>query len=478
LDELHTASIISAARGPSGKNDIYLYQLSDYLSQCVDVSDRSLVGDSHTTRLTALSKLIQEHRLYFLYGSGSNQHDQLLLKSSKNQMNSAKLVNDDEAHDLKEFVLVVPKGPKGEDDYEDDSIHRPKRLFAGGGHSGLLTHNGNFYLWGWNDDRQLGRDRHEGLNDGVDIQSHPIVPPLDIKVVTAALGHSHTLIIEKGTKSLYAFGDDNRGQVGGGEQANSGKLTRLDFGKFVEVSAGLFHSAGVTENGELVTFGCGRFGQSLCISADSNVGKWSPPDGSRLVKVVCGRRHTVCVDEHGRVWSMGDNKYGQLGRQVENERDQKMELVDGILGQKGSGCVDIDCGWSHTIATVETDEKRVGYTLYGWGRNDKSQIAFNGKQEPIINSPRPVGHCLNVGLKGACCGSESISILDVQNNLMSCGWNEHGNLGIGHSADVSEFTKIVGANILSPYNDGSNMENDEILIASGGAHFLATKVVF
>jgi hypothetical protein len=28
-------------------------------------------------------------------------------------MNSAKLVNDDEAHDLKEFVLVVPKGPKG-----------------------------------------------------------------------------------------------------------------------------------------------------------------------------------------------------------------------------------------------------------------------------------------------------------------------------------------------------------------------------
>ena len=85
---------------------------------------------------------------------------------------------------------------------------------------------------------------------------------------------------------------------------------------------------------------------------------------------------------------------------------------------------------------------------------------------------------MNVGLKGACCGSESISILDVQNNLMSCGWNEHGNLGIGHSADVSEFTKIVGANILSPYNDGSNMENDEILIASGGAHFLATKVVF
>jgi alpha-tubulin suppressor-like RCC1 family protein/cation transport regulator ChaC len=485
LDEVHAAAIISAAIGPSGKNDAYLYELNDFLLQCSgtelgeEISGIETAMDDQTSRLASLSKFMQKHRLYFLYGTGSNQYDQLLLRSSisKNEINSARLVNRDEAHDLKETLLIVPKGKnKDENGGRIGNEHETKQVFAGGAHSGLLTHGGHFYLWGCNDDQQLGRDKEtNGRFDHI----HPVIPPMDIKVETAALGHTHTLIIEKETKALYAFGYDNRGQVSASiKDANkSEKLTRLDLGQFEEVAAGLFHSAAITTEGELVTFGCDKFGQSLPTIEKNGVGRWKPEDGSRLVKVACGRRHTLCLDEHGRVWSMGDNKYGQLGRKDVLKRDQKMKLVDGFLGQKGSGCVHIDCGWSHTIAMVEKDDTRVdGYSLYVWGRNDKKQIAFQSHSEPIVRSPCPVDHALNAGLQGAACGSESISVLDIHGNLMSCGWNEHGNLGIGNATDVSEFTKMTGADILSQ-NKNLSGNNGKILMAYGGAHFVATRIL-
>ncbi len=469
-DEIHAASIMSRARGPSGENSVYLNQLNEFLSNCVADSNGDLVGDSQTTRLAALTQLLQDHHLYFLYGSGSNQHDQLLLRSSTKYMNAAQLVNGDEAHDLKEIVLVVPKGNEYN---EDGTDHLPKQLFAGGGHSALLTNNGDFYSWGWNENNQLGREHHEGLSKEMGALPHPVVPPLGVKVETAALGHSHTLIIEKSTKVLYAFGDNNRGQVDGCKNRKSKNLTRLDgLGKFVDVSAGLFHSAGITEHGELVTFGCGKFGQSLKGTENCEIGSWKPPDDSRLIKVSCGRRHTICLDEFGRVWSMGDNKYGQLGRNIENERDPSMALVEGILGERGCGCIGIDCGWSHSIAILKADDGRTDYSLYGWGRNDKSQLAFDGEKDPSIKCPR----LLRQDLKEACCGSESITIIDSQNRVMSCGWNEHGNLGVGHSEDVGGFTKTKGA-ILCPQKDDRNRKQDVILMASGGAHLLAARVM-
>jgi len=515
LDELYAASIMAVAKGPSGGNDVYLYQLDEFLSASspsppsstslspppstpVDatttsqsgdiVKSEQYIGDTLTKRLTALSKKIQEeHQVYFLYGSGSNQHNQLLLESSmKDYANAAKLVRGDEAHDLKEIVLLVPKREEHLREEEegvrlDRSIHRPKKLFAGGGHSALLTHSGDFYLWGWNDAQQLGREYH-GIGDEHGLfASHPVVPPLEIKVESAALGHNHTLIIEKGTGILYAFGEDNRGQVSGIAGNSRKGLTRVEIGEVLDVSAGLFHSAAITNDGELVTFGCGRFGQTLPVTDNGvTIARWRPSDGSRLVKVACGRRHTVVLDEFGRVYTMGDNKYNQLGRELQGNasRDQQMELVEGFLGQRGSGCVDIDCGWSHNIAVVRYEGDMGGGSelqLFGWGRNDKSQLASVNIQKTITTPQQLKGHIAEHGIKEACCGAESISVLDGRNDIVSSGWNEHGNLAVGHSTDVNDFTKIKGARICSPFHS-TYKEDGSVLLASGGGHFLATIV--
>jgi alpha-tubulin suppressor-like RCC1 family protein/cation transport regulator ChaC len=490
LDELYAASVMAVAKGPSGNNDAYLYQLDEFLSASSDrdeVLAEEYIGDTQTKRLTTLAKKIQQdHQVYFLFGSGSNQHNQLLLDSSmKNYDNAAKLMNGDEAHDLKEIVLVVPKREEHHREQEegidlDQSIHRPKELFAGGGHSALLTHYGDLYLWGWNEAQQLGRDHHGAADDDGLFSSHPIVTPLEIKVESAALGHNHSLIIEKDTGFLYAFGEDNRGQASADISNPRKILTKIDIGEeVVEVSAGLFHSAAITKDGELVTFGCGRFGQTLTVTKDDTcIGRWRPTDGSRLVNVACGRRHTVVLDEFGRIYTMGENKYGQLGRELQRDakRSQQMELVEGFLGQKGSGCIAIDCGWSHNIAVVsaENDGERE-MQLFGWGRNDKSQCSLVNNCKMISTPQQIKGHIAEHGFKKAYCSAESISVLDGNNDIVSCGWNEHGNLGVGHSTDVNDFTMVKGARICSQFHSDSR-EGGKVLVACGGGHFFTTIV--
>ena len=135
---------IAVSIGDSGRNDEYLYKLDTFLSEAINESPaaaeafRDHSGDTDTQDLAYITRLFQKYNdLYFLFGSGSNQHNQLLLQSDSN---AACLINGDEAHDLKDILLVVPKSRDGP--LTESKAHlslRPKELYAGGGNSALLT---------------------------------------------------------------------------------------------------------------------------------------------------------------------------------------------------------------------------------------------------------------------------------------------------------------------------------------------------
>jgi alpha-tubulin suppressor-like RCC1 family protein len=489
-----------------------------------------------------------------MFGAGSNEHNQLLLTSSSSGRGvesdiheNGKLnnghdddksgnlngSNDDErlevyycrqeVHELTEMLLVVPRmqdDKNGSTDENDPPDHHPRSLHAGGGHSALLTYGGDLFLWGWNDAGQLGRRRTTPATTSSPFIN--LVPPLSsMKVAAVALGHTHTLVIEKGSGHLFGFGEDNRGQVSGRRRCTrDGTATiisqhaprRIRFGLFekegfIHVAAGLFHSAAITkETGELVTWGCGRFGQCLCVDetnphqhdviGESTVGKWHPPDGCKLVQVACGRRHTVVLDEYGRVWTVGDNKYGQLGRDGKGETLSMTEpqLVDGPLGQVGSGCCAIYSGWSHIIAiTCDADDRETGVKLYGWGRNDKGQLGTGTQSthqthvfvphvlEPPLLNTGSIPSCkkeVENSIHAACCGAESSHVIDAYGSMYSTGWNEHGNLAIGQISDdgnsedhyFMNWTVTTGADVIAP--PPPKLGRRRKIFAAGGAHLI------
>ena len=382
VDMRLAAAVMSVAVGPSGRNDAYLFSLDEFLkahNAAGGGSEEDHSRDDATGELARMVKMLQaELRPYFLVGAGSNEHGQLLF----NGVNGANTVK--EVHETSEVLLVVPR-----DECETD--HEPASLHAGGGHTALLTKSGRLHLWGWNGAGQLGREKAflEDKSSAPAGCSFDVVPPLDIKVAAADLGHNHTVVIERESGRVYCFGDDGRGQVSGETNSTNAPSRSssspcipagLEGEAFADVAAGLFHTAAVTKDGELLSLGCGRFGQCLFPSqsndgtASSTVGRWRPPDGARLTKVACGRRHTVALDDGGRVWSLGDNRHGQLGRRTDGGPSRDPRPVDGPLGQTGSGCFEIHSGWSHVVALVRDGAGRV--EVHGWGRSDKGQLGL------------------------------------------------------------------------------------------------------
>lgn len=444
---------MSVSIGPSGKNDEYLLKLDEFMSDPKvsgsneDVNDK--IGDTDTGSLARMARALQNQNLYFLFGSGSNQYNQLLLQS---EQNSACLVNEEDAHEMKEIVLCTPAGVGG----------RVVKIAAGGGHSALLCDSGELFLWGWNAHGQLG----------VPVSDSPIdnEAPLPIKrnlqsvsIENLALGFSHTVVIEKTTGRLLAFGDNARGQVSGSPTKPSAidkpvVPAGMEDQTFVDVAAGLFHSAGVTTEGDLITFGCSRYGQTLESS-------WRPEDGSRVVKVACGRRHTVALDEHGRLWTMGENARGQLGHSPDTKKSGP-KAVEGLLGTKGSGCVHVDCGWSHTIATVHAQGTT---SVFGWGRNDKGQLGLGSTAE--VKSPTQIFK-EHKHIHAVSCGPESTVLVEVDGTIFGCGWNEHGNLGTGNDSDTLTLLPATGAPIVAPPSTGGS---PKVMVAVGGGHMLAIK---
>ena len=232
------------------------------------------------------------------------------------------------------------------------------------------------------------------------------------------------------------------------------------------------------------------------------VGHWKPEDGSKFVKVKCGRRHTVLLDDLGRIWTMGENKkYGQLGQDRKSCTYSKVPELMNIISVGGINgldnntnndsnrdavivAVDIDCGWSHTVALVKTisidghddvggdknNNQVVNYQLYGWGRSDKSQFGIQDANH--INQPRLIDQ---KNVQKVACGSESTMIMNDKAEVFGCGWNEHGNLANGNNADeVKQFAQVQGAKIRNYHVDAGISSNKNVLLAAGGAHVLVS----
>ena len=443
---------MSVAKGPSGKNDFYLNSLDQFLTDTHTIA----AENDDTQELARLAKQYQENNhLYFLFGSGSNQHNQLLLNSANN---AARLVEGEDAHKITEIALAVPK--------EDDHLPTVKNLFVGGGHSGLLSSDGKLYLWGWNESGQLGRENETSESNKI----FPIPPLQGYQIETAALGFSHSLVLERETQRILAFGSNDRGQVTGtlSETKVPTPYTPeiLQKEKIIALAAGLFHSAVITEDGELITFGCGRFGQSLpAENKESLVGRWKPDNGVQLVNVSCGRRHTIAIDENNCIYSFGENKYGQLGRTIDGTKDSVPQLITGFEPPiPKEARLEIVGGWSHTVLIAK--DLSGSTTVYGWGRNDKGQLG-TGTTENIST---PIQLFKEMNVQSMACGSESTMLLDTNDGIWACGWNEHGNLALGDSSDVSSLSKTVGARIVGPNGSGTRT-----ILAAGGAHVLACK---
>nr|CDS29096.2 Regulator of chromosome condensation (RCC1) [Hymenolepis microstoma] len=109
----------------------------------------------------------------------------------------------------------------------------------------------------------------------------------------------------------------------------------------VAIACGYWHSACLTDTGDVYTWGSNEFGQLGCTSinlersrsmndpsipVDSGINLSALPipvefpDDASISAIACGSRHTACLSENNDLFSFGWNGFGQLGFEMEPQK--------------------------------------------------------------------------------------------------------------------------------------------------------------
>lgn len=82
--------------------------------------------------------------------------------------------------------------------------------------------------------------------------------------------------------------------------------------------------------------------------------------GKRPVQVACGGFHTAAITEDGKMWTFGGGEHGQLGHgdKVNKVKPTVVQALEGIFVSQ------ITCGWSHSVALTSKGRVYVSRTRF------------------------------------------------------------------------------------------------------------------
>lgn len=295
----------------------------------------------------------------------------------------------------------------------------------------FYQHVGYVYSFGNNFDGQLGFG--DIINRYVPTKMIP-----DVRSKYVSCGGFYSMFTDINGE-LYGCGINYDGQLGLGDLNNRLTPTKITINnrpiKPQYISCGL-HTLLIVDN-EVYSFGENNYGQLGLgyMSHMVNIPTKIIIDGKSLKakNVSCGGHHTVLIDENNEVRSFGLGYTGRLGLGDENNRNNPTKI---ILGNSPLKAKSVSCGEDHTIIIDENDE------VYSFGYNGRGQLGlghFNNMNTPtkimIENEPFKAKHIY--------CGGHHTIMIDKNDEVYSFGFNEFGQLGLGHFDNINIPTKIL-----------------------------------
>lgn len=140
-------------------------------------------------------------------------------------------------------------------------------ISAGGGNTCGVTIAGDAYCWGLNNWGQLA----DGTNTDRDTPVPVNTGGLSFGDISAGVNHTCGVTTDE---DAYCWGENFGGQLGDGTNADRNTPVAVDAGglNFADISAGLFHTCGVTTAGDAYCWGSNSWGQlGDATNTDSNV---------------------------------------------------------------------------------------------------------------------------------------------------------------------------------------------------------------
>ncbi|XP_076467036.1 X-linked retinitis pigmentosa GTPase regulator-like isoform X2 [Babylonia areolata] len=303
---------------------------------------------------------------------------------------------------------------------------RVLQVACGDEHTALVAESGRVFMFGPNDYGQLGIGPPKIANRPTCIKSlkHE-------KSKLVACGRSHTIIATE-SGNIYTFGANGEGQLGVEGVADSNMPKHLDtlpVTPWKMLAAGCDHSMALTDDGRVFVWGGSSEGQLGLGEDESEVPVPKELDvGQPVTCIACGYYHSALVTENGDLYTFGESEGGKLGLGDDTDECKTPQHVMAISDKVKS----VSCGGAHTVAVTEKGE------VYAFGGGPNGQL---GLGVSVLESESPSLLKLPFKVSQVACGENFTAVISEKGQLYTFGDGRHGKLALGQESFSNQFSR-------------------------------------
>jgi len=298
---------------------------------------------------------------------------------------------------------------------------------CGDGFTTIVTEEGEAWACGNGENGQLGLGDNEHQLLPTHVTGSEVFGGEALVMMSGGLKHTAG-VTKDGT--LWSWGDGFYSQLGHGDRKPRERPERLGremFGRSpaVMVACGCNYTLVLTTAGLVWSCGHGNDGQlGHGNTADQLVLMLVAAKYFRrthIVMVAAGFAHSVAVGADGRVWTWGWNIHGQLGHNDEENRLVPTQLAGEALG--GSAAVLVAAGGYHTVAVM------MDGVLWAWGADCDGQLGLGGLADRLVPVRVGAEEMFGGRVLMAACGDNHTLAVTKTGTLWSWGEGAAGKLG-------------------------------------------------
>ncbi|KAJ4973976.1 hypothetical protein NE237_007150 [Protea cynaroides] len=308
-------------------------------------------------------------------------------------------------------------------------------LFGGGLGLDDIESLGDVYVWGevWcHGSIPNGSVNHFPSKTDV-LTPRPLDSNVVLDVHQISCGVRHAALVTRQGK-IFTWGEESGGRLGHGTdrylilpQLVESLVNSVDY-----VVCGEYHMCAVTVTGDLFTWGDGTHYPGL-LGHGTDVSHWvprriaGPLEGLQVLSVACGTWHSALVTSNGKLFTFGDGTFGVLGHGDRESVWYPKEIQS--LGQ--SKTLNVACGLWHTAAIVEVmgqpGTNIPAKQLFTWGDGDKYRLGHGDKESKL--RPTHVSSLIGHNFLQLACGHNITAVLTTSGNVFTMGSTAYGQLG-------------------------------------------------